>query len=317
MKPHSKIAQLIYIANFYNDSVDVYTQIGSNQSPIGSITDGISEPTGVAVSSTGDLYVASFCEIPVFHEGALHPFKKLKPAGPVFSLALTAKRVYASLEGTNSLINWFAPGATKPTGTLHDPNIQNLAYMTTNSHDDLIVNGTNSNGCNSSDGCGGVPKPQSTSSPSPCEIDLFPGGKQIPNVLRTDCTAPEGMGVDAKDELVFAQAPSGLLARTQLQPPIPQPTGSGGGCSNSTISIYAPPYNQPALGGFTICGFVSGIALRFDNDAIWALNNETNGSCCWFESAQEYTLGGGFLDQTSPYFTYSFEYGIAASHKNL
>jgi sugar lactone lactonase YvrE len=56
---HGKGKQLIYVADFTGNAIEIYSASGSNQSPIGQITDGISGPEGCAVDRHGNLYVAN------------------------------------------------------------------------------------------------------------------------------------------------------------------------------------------------------------------------------------------------------------------
>ena len=51
-------AQLVYLSAFVAGTVYIYDQSGNTQSPIGQIG-GLSAPAGVALTSTGDVYVAS------------------------------------------------------------------------------------------------------------------------------------------------------------------------------------------------------------------------------------------------------------------
>lgn len=50
---------LIYVSDFSNNDVEIYSATGSNQSPIGQITDGISGPEGSFVDKHGNLYVSN------------------------------------------------------------------------------------------------------------------------------------------------------------------------------------------------------------------------------------------------------------------
>lgn len=50
---------LVYISDFLKNAVEIYDASGSNQSPIGQITDGISGPEGCAVDRKGDLFVTN------------------------------------------------------------------------------------------------------------------------------------------------------------------------------------------------------------------------------------------------------------------
>jgi hypothetical protein len=58
LSPAAKKAKhLIYVADFTGNAVEIYSATGSDQSPIGQITDGISGPEGICVDDRGDLFV--------------------------------------------------------------------------------------------------------------------------------------------------------------------------------------------------------------------------------------------------------------------
>ncbi|HEX4014768.1 MAG TPA: hypothetical protein VHX17_12900 [Candidatus Cybelea sp.] len=60
LSPAAKSSKhLLYVADFTANAVEIYSASGSNQSPIGSITDGISGPEGCFVDAHGDLFVAN------------------------------------------------------------------------------------------------------------------------------------------------------------------------------------------------------------------------------------------------------------------
>ena len=50
---------LIYVADFIANAIQIYSTSGSNQSPVGQITDGISGPEGCFVDRHGNLFVAN------------------------------------------------------------------------------------------------------------------------------------------------------------------------------------------------------------------------------------------------------------------
>lgn len=54
-----KAKGLIYVSDFLNNDVEIYSENGTGQSPIGEITDGISGPEGSFVDSHGNLYVSN------------------------------------------------------------------------------------------------------------------------------------------------------------------------------------------------------------------------------------------------------------------
>jgi len=50
---------LVYVSDFLKNTIEIYDAGGSNQNPIGQITDGISGPEGCAVDRKGDLFVTN------------------------------------------------------------------------------------------------------------------------------------------------------------------------------------------------------------------------------------------------------------------
>jgi hypothetical protein len=60
LSPAAKKAKhLIYVSDFTGNAVEIYSAAGSNQSPIGEITDGISGPEGSFVDTHGNLFVTN------------------------------------------------------------------------------------------------------------------------------------------------------------------------------------------------------------------------------------------------------------------
>ncbi len=60
LSPAAKDAtHLIYVSDFLNNAIEIYPTTGSNPSPIGEITDGISGPQGCFVDRHGNLFVAN------------------------------------------------------------------------------------------------------------------------------------------------------------------------------------------------------------------------------------------------------------------
>ena len=122
MSPEAKAGKkLIYIADSANGVVNIYSQKGSNQSPLGQLT-GLGGAGPLAVAKNGDVYVAAgtFSVPPaiyVYHRGQQVPYTTLTPGG--FGLALDSKgNLYATQFG--NVINIYAAGSTTPTSSLND-----------------------------------------------------------------------------------------------------------------------------------------------------------------------------------------------------
>lgn len=60
LSPAAKHAKhLIYVSDFLNNAIEIYPTTGSNPSPVGQITDGISGPQGCFVDRHGNLFVTN------------------------------------------------------------------------------------------------------------------------------------------------------------------------------------------------------------------------------------------------------------------
>ncbi len=125
MSPEVKkgAAPLVYIASTNDNAIQIYAQAGHHQSPIGSITDGISAPFGLYVTKNGDLYVVNngANSVTVYHQGQTSPYETLGTVdGPPLDVAVDAKgTVYVTTFDYE--IEVYTKGATEPTGYLEDP----------------------------------------------------------------------------------------------------------------------------------------------------------------------------------------------------
>lgn len=105
--------------------VDIYSQSGKGQKPIGSLT-GFRDITSLAVDGQGNLYVAdaTLGTISVFSQGQTSPYETLTGAGGVSDIAVdSANNVYcADCNANPGVISIYSPGSTSPTSTLTDTN---------------------------------------------------------------------------------------------------------------------------------------------------------------------------------------------------
>lgn len=110
----------VYVADAYADTVWIFPAKGFDKSPVGSITSGLSGPQGMAVDSTGNLYVSnsSAATVTVYPPGSSQPSLTLSqdlvtPA----AVAVDSKgNVWVSNEDggyTGSVVE-FPPGSTQP-----------------------------------------------------------------------------------------------------------------------------------------------------------------------------------------------------------
>ena len=82
---------MVYAAVEGYSEVLIYPEDGTNQAPIGKITNGISEPWGLWVDKSGDLYVAnSSGKVTVYRSGFRRSIRDVYP-GPL-SAAVRGRR---------------------------------------------------------------------------------------------------------------------------------------------------------------------------------------------------------------------------------
>jgi hypothetical protein len=80
ISPTAKPKKLVYIADTFYGDIGLFSQSGLNQTPIGTITSGLSHPAGLAFDKKGNLYAANEVEItsgswtvPMYAPGATKP----------------------------------------------------------------------------------------------------------------------------------------------------------------------------------------------------------------------------------------------------
>jgi hypothetical protein len=108
----------LYVAGFFNNSVNIYDLHLTGSPLIGSITNGIDQPAGIAVDAQGSLYVANSGNTVVteYFAGATVPSLTLSVPGPPQDIALDAGgNVYVCVRGNSPGIAVYAPDQTSPT----------------------------------------------------------------------------------------------------------------------------------------------------------------------------------------------------------
>jgi hypothetical protein len=176
-------AQLVYLSAFVAGTVYIYDQRGNMQSPIGQIG-GLSAPAGLAITSGGDLYVASQSAgtVSAFHNGETTPFKVLTGGTSLGGVAVNAKgTVYANNGFSNQIYVW-AHGSLTPTKTLTAAFTDNCDDIALDANGNLFV-----------DSLFG-------------EFEEFKAGSGRPIKLFTTLAynAPFGISIDAAGDLVTA-----------------------------------------------------------------------------------------------------------------
>jgi hypothetical protein len=187
--------KLIYIADSTNGVVNVYSQKGSNQSPIGQLTN-LGGAGALAVAKNRDLYVAggTFSQpaIYVFHQGQQTPYTTLSGGG--FGLALDSKgNLYATQFG--NVINVYAAGSTIPTSTLSDTLCLTNAVAADRKGNIFV------------DGFDCQPPPNDGQ-----EVDMFPAGSSTPMKLISNIQSAGGLAVDHKGNLVVQDTGAGTVS---------------------------------------------------------------------------------------------------------
>src|SRR5579872_4287473 len=156
----AKVPARLYVAQG-SVGVLVYKQFGVNQSPIKTITSGLSRPEGLFVNTNGDLYVANLTgeNVSVFKRGASVPYKTLNDPNEVAGSPVvdTDGTVYVcNYEGDSGgtlgppgNVAVYSGGATNPTSTLPAPNGDWILWCALDSAHNLYVgytdNATHSN----------------------------------------------------------------------------------------------------------------------------------------------------------------------------
>jgi DNA-binding beta-propeller fold protein YncE len=112
----AKHAKLVYIADHHANAVYIYNQ-GPNPHQLGTITDGVNGPEGLAVDASGMLYVVNQLgdTITEYPSGSISPTVTIRDGieDPSAVAVDSTGRLYVS-EGTNSEILSYPPGGKKP-----------------------------------------------------------------------------------------------------------------------------------------------------------------------------------------------------------
>lgn len=222
---------LLFISDYNNDVVDVYSQTGPNQAPAAQLS-GLEGPDGIAVAPNGDVYVSNWDNnlVSVFHKHQTTPYESLSAGvtsygGTAVAIA-PGGTVYVGNE--TGIIQVFAGGATSPTSSLTDPNITG-SFMSVAA--DANGNVFDLGAGNSTET---VVDEFTATSLTPITLPIFPSGYE------------GGLAVDANDNLWVND------------------NGAG------TISEYAPPYTGAPISHFSYVnapGF--GLALTKNGRKIW------------------------------------------------
>jgi streptogramin lyase len=223
---------LLFISDYNNDVVDVYSQTGPNQTPATQLG-GLEGPNGIAVASNGDVYVSNWDNnlVSVFHKHQTTAYESLSAidtsyGGTDVAIAPTGIVYVGNIGG---IIQVFAGTATSPTSSLTDPNISG----------DWVSVAADANGNVFDMGAG--------YSSGSTVIDEFTASSSTPTMLPIFPSGDEGgLAVDANDDLWV--------------------NDSGAG----TISEYAPPYTGSPIVQFSYANAPGlGMALTKSGKKAW------------------------------------------------
>lgn len=206
----------------------VYKQAGVNQSPVKTLTSGLSRPEGLFVNSNGDLYVANLAgqTVSVFKRGASVPYKTLNdpnevPGDPVVDSDGTVyvcnyeNRANGTV-GPPGNVAVYAGGATNPTSTLPAPNGDWVLWCALDSAHNLYVGYTD----NASDS----------------NVEEFAGGSGAGKLLGLKIGFPGQMQFSGKGSLVIADERNYVVDTFKVPRTTP------------ISSIKAPVSNPPIVG---------------------------------------------------------------------
>jgi DNA-binding beta-propeller fold protein YncE len=196
-----KAKHLIYVSDFLNNAVEIYSAAGSDQSPVGEITDGISGPEGICADEHGNLYVtnASNQTVTMYPHGS--STYKLQYTGFAYPTNVTAGKngwVYvADLVGEK--VVEFPKNSTRSKVTIDITYPQGVAL---DSKNNLYVEyNTGAHGA------------------GPGDVDEFAPRSTSGNDLGLPIVWAAGDAIDGKSDVVVADQGSGSNAAVYVFPP--------------------------------------------------------------------------------------------------
>jgi hypothetical protein len=254
ISPAARGKRLLFVANYNDNVVEIYKAEGSNQSPIGQITSGISGPEGMTVAKKF-LYVSNTSSntVSVYRVGKTTPVKTYSQdlSGPADVAVGTDGTVYVSNLFGNDVIA-YANGSMSPTATYSGLDFP--IGVTLDAANDLYVTYT-------------------------AGIEEFPSGSTSGKNLGISLATASGIAIDPEDDIVVAnQMPAGVYVYPQgtTQPSTifgqegdPNPIAFlkdrqelfvGEPLSN-TVNVYAYPSGTKVNSVTTGVNFPAGVAV--------------------------------------------------------
>jgi hypothetical protein len=208
---------LLYGASYDGGYINIYKENGSNQSPIGQLTSGLTSPQGVVVDKSHQLWVANTnaFNVVAFKRGATTPFATLSDPGyyPIAVAVDSNGTVYAAnaqgTSGQTGNVTYWKQGSSSPSGTLTYSTFQLVLGIGVDASNNVYVTF--------------IPKS------GPPEVAEFPAGSQNGEVLSLSDTTISDITFDKSADLVMED-------------------GSGG------LGVWAPPYSGPPSRTLNIFG---------------------------------------------------------------
>ncbi len=189
ISPRAQSEPLLYVSDYLGDYVNIYSQNGNDQAPIGQLSGYFGQPGQLYVSKTGDLYVANINgpNVPVFHRGATAPFETLNvPLAVVYAITEDSQGTVYVTGSVDSAatIEVYPSGSVSPTSSLSDPSFLQFNGVTTDSKGNLYA-------------CAG----QQTSQ-QPHAVDEFLAGTTMPINLNLKAKGCFGLEIGPRDSLL-------------------------------------------------------------------------------------------------------------------
>jgi DNA-binding beta-propeller fold protein YncE len=138
--------ELLYVANEAENTVTIYNAEAKSSNPIGTISHGIREPSGLAVDGQQNLYVANTGgnSVTAYERGQATPFETLKDGiiSPIDVAAANDGTLYVACSNRSSTafeVQVFRPKHSKPSETLTNKAFTLIEAVAVDAHDNLYV----------------------------------------------------------------------------------------------------------------------------------------------------------------------------------
>jgi hypothetical protein len=218
----------VYVADQGNSAIRSYRQKGTNQQPIGEITNGLNDVDGLFVDSSKNLYACNFNNgtVTVYKPGTTSPSETLTGAGqPKFSVVAPNGDVYVANfnEGTDGTVLEYDKGQTTPTrtvvtfgaGTFPEGlalDSSNNLYVAYNTNDGEVLEFAGGSGTGTNLGIhvtyvGGLTIDKKNALYLADQVNhtvnVYPAGSNTPSLKITGITSAYGVSLNAKNNQIY------------------------------------------------------------------------------------------------------------------